>query len=66
MAILAAFNPPIQTDDMATIWLENVVSELKCTIDPTTCPRTDRLITDPAVWAKLDAIVTFKDVLLTL
>jgi len=61
MAILVAFNPPIQTDEMATVWLENVVSELKCTIDPTTCPRTDRLITDPAVLAKLDTIVTFKD-----
>ena len=61
MAILVAFNPPIQTDEMATVWLENVVSELKATIDPVNCPQADRLITDPAVLAKLNMIVTFKD-----
>ncbi len=61
MAILVAFNPPIQTDEMATLWLENVVSELKATIDPANCPQADRLITDPLVLAKLNSIVTFKD-----
>lgn len=61
MAILQMYSPPIETDEMATVWLETVVRELKGTINPDQeCPSSEILITDPAVLAKLNSIVTFK------
>ena len=66
MAILIKYQPPIQTDEVATIWLEKVMKDLKGTIDPAKdgFSSGQRLITDPAVLAKLDQIVTFKSVLI--
>jgi hypothetical protein len=66
MAILIKYQPPIQTDEMATIWLEKVMKDLKGTINPDkeSVPSGQRMITDPEVIAKLDKIVTFKSVLI--
>ncbi len=62
LAILMAYNPPIATDEVATLWLETIMRELKHTIDPTKeCGgMTDRLITDSKVLDKLNTIVTYK------
>lgn len=66
MAILIKYQPPIQTDEGATIWLEKVMKDLKGTIDPDneSFSSRQRMITDPAVIAKLDQIVTFKSVII--
>ena len=66
MAILIKYQPPIQTDEVATIWLEKVMKDLKGTIDPDkeSVSSGQKMITDPAVIAKLDQIVTFKSVLI--
>lgn len=66
MAILIQYQPPIDTDDLATIWLEKVMKDLKGTIDPDKegVSSGQRMITDPAVIAKLDKIVTFKSVII--
>ncbi len=68
MAILIKYQPPIQTDEVATIWLEKVMKDLKGTIDPDkeSFSSGQRMITDPAVIAKLDQIVTFKSVIIEL
>ena len=66
MSFASLKSQQIQTDEVATIWLEKVMKDLKGTIDPDkeSVSSGQKMITDPAVIAKLDQIVTFKSVLI--